>query len=113
MNNNNNDLFNDIMTGLKQAEAYTKGDNKIARGKKYKIKVINNYNDDKIKKIRSTLHLSQRAFAEVMGVSTKTIEAWERGINKPSGSSSRLLQIFEENPAALKEYHLVESSSID
>ncbi|MCZ8537271.1 type II toxin-antitoxin system MqsA family antitoxin [Paenisporosarcina quisquiliarum] len=110
---NNNDLFNDIMKGLKQAEAYSKGDEKAARVKKYKITAINDYNEDTIKKIRSTLHLSQRAFAEVMGVSTKTIEAWERGINKPSGSSSRLLQIFEENPSALKEYHLVESSSID
>lgn len=109
----NNNLFNDIMTGLNQAESYTKGDKNAARTNKHKIKLINNYNEEAIKKIRSELNLTQRAFAEVMGVSTKTIEAWERGINKPSGSSSRLLQIFEDNPSALKEFHLVESSSYD
>lgn len=107
---NNNDLFDEIMTGLNEAAAYAKGNKKTARKTKVKIKLVNNYTNHEIKKIRSELHLSQKAFAEVMGVSAKTVEAWESGINKPGGSSARLLQIFEENPTALKELHLVESS---
>ena len=107
---NNNDLFDEIMTGLNEAAAYAKGDKKAARKTKVKIRLVTDYTNKDIKRIRMELHLSQRAFAEVIGVSTKTVEAWESGINKPSGSSARLLQIFDENPSALKELRLVESS---
>ncbi|HZK62297.1 MAG TPA: helix-turn-helix domain-containing protein [Anaerovoracaceae bacterium] len=41
---------------------------------------------------------SQRVFAEVLGVSPKTIEAWEAGKNHPDGSSSRMLQLLQKDP---------------
>ena len=39
--------------------------------------------------------LTQKLFAKYLGVSTKTVEAWEAGRNKPSGPSNRLLWLMD------------------
>ena len=41
--------------------------------------------------------MSQKIFASYMGVSDKTVEAWEAGTNHPSGSASRLLSMIEKD----------------
>ena len=48
--------------------------------------------------IRSTLNLSQSAFAGLMGVSLRTIQDWEQGRRKPSGPAIALLRIAEQKP---------------
>ncbi len=40
-------------------------------------------------------------FAQYLGVSPKTVEAWEAGKNKPSGSSSRLLELLDEKKISI------------
>ena len=49
-------------------------------------------------KIRSKLKLSQSAFADLMGVSLRTIQDWEQGRRKPSGPAVALLRIAEQKP---------------
>lgn len=49
----------------------------------------------KSKKIRTSTGMSQKIFASYMGVSDKTVEAWEAGTNHPSGAASRLLSMME------------------
>ena len=39
--------------------------------------------------------MSQKTFASYMGVSDKTVEAWEAGTNHPSGTASRILSMME------------------
>jgi putative transcriptional regulator len=51
------------------------------------------YNTEDIRQIRRRIGLSQAMFAGSLGVSPKTVEAWESGRNKPEGSSRRLLDI--------------------
>ena len=41
-------------------------------------------NGIEIKSLRSRLGLTQEALAPIVGVSTQTINRWERGIHKPS-----------------------------
>ena len=48
--------------------------------------------------IRSKLHLSQAAFAGLMGVSLRTVQDWEQGRRKPSGPAEALLRIAEQKP---------------
>jgi putative transcriptional regulator len=48
--------------------------------------------------IRAKLHLSQAAFAGLMGVSLRTIQDWEQGRRKPSGPAEALLRIAEQRP---------------
>jgi putative transcriptional regulator len=48
--------------------------------------------------IRAKLQLSQSAFADLMGVSLRTVQDWEQGRRKPSGPALALLRIAEQRP---------------
>lgn len=47
-------------------------------------------------------------FAQMLGVSKKTVEAWEAGTNVPNGSAMRLLQLLEDKPQVVKEEFYME-----
>ena len=46
-------------------------------------------------------------FAEAIGVSVKTIEAWESGRNKPQGPASRFLQLLDQDHHFLEEHQIL------
>ena len=48
--------------------------------------------------IRSSLNLSQVAFAGLLGVSLRTVQDWEQGRRKPSGPAKALLRIADQKP---------------
>ena len=62
---------------------------------------------DDIKKLREHLRLSSGMFASVLGVSEKTVEAWESGTNSPSGASLRLMNMLCLYPDILIETRTV------
>lgn len=93
-----------ILTGLSEAVAFSSGKRGLGRRVTVSIAPLPIISRQKIKKIREDLHLSQRRFADILGVSIKTVEAWEAGRNKPAGSSVRLLQIIERRPQVVKEF---------
>ena len=66
------------------------------------------YTASEIREIRGRLNMSQGFFAEVIGVSKKTVESWEYGRGKPSGVASRVLSIAEKDPEAFKRYGFAE-----
>jgi putative transcriptional regulator len=91
------------MQGLTEAADYQQG--KIsARKNKLTIKPVDTFNTDEIKRIRQKTRLSQAMFAGSLGVSPKTIEAWENGRNKPEGASRRLLEIVRDDPGFLARF---------
>jgi putative transcriptional regulator len=93
------------MQGLTEAESYQQG--KIhARKTKLTIKPVETFTTDDIKEIRQKTGLSQVTFACTLGVSPKTIEAWEKGRNKPEGPSRRLLEIVRDDPAFLTRFEV-------
>ncbi len=51
--------------------------------------------------IRESTGLSQSRFAELLGVSVRTLHEWERGRRAPSGAARTLLRIAADNPRAL------------
>jgi putative transcriptional regulator len=55
--------------------------------------------------IRRKTGLSQVMFALSLGVSPKTVEAWECGRNRPEGASRRLLEIVQANPDFLRRFY--------
>lgn len=67
------------------------------------IPPIGDYSADEIKNIRRSVGVPQSLFAKYFGVSTKTVEAWEAGRNKPSGPSSRLLGLLKAKKLTLTE----------
>ncbi|NLZ68056.1 MAG: type II toxin-antitoxin system MqsA family antitoxin [Spirochaetales bacterium] len=63
-----------------------------------------------VKELRKFLQLSQSLFAQVLGVSHKTVQAWEHGTNIPTGSALRLMNILKKYPDVLMETNIVEES---
>lgn len=91
-------LFNDIAQGLKEAIAYERGELDSRS-----VRISCRFSDppewtaEEIKRIRLNIPMTQRSFADFMGVSVKTVEAWENGRNHPSGSAARLMQIIAKD----------------
>jgi putative transcriptional regulator len=55
-----------------------------------------------VKTIRQTTGLSQSEFAELIGVTTKTVRNWEARQVQPSGPARILLRIVARNPEVLR-----------
>jgi putative transcriptional regulator len=53
--------------------------------------------------IRQKTGLSQRKFAQLLGVSIRTLQEWEQGRRAPSGAARTLLRIAARNPRAVLE----------
>lgn len=50
------------------------------------------------KMIREKLQLSQSAFADLLGVSIRTLQGWEQGRREPQGPAIALLRIADQHP---------------
>ncbi|MCK7458891.1 helix-turn-helix domain-containing protein [Idiomarina aminovorans] len=57
------------------------------------------------KVIRLKLHMSQSAFAGLMGVSVRTLQDWEQGRREPQGPAIALLRIAEQHPEIFSQLH--------
>lgn len=53
--------------------------------------------------IREKTGLSQARFAQLLGVSVRTLQDWEQGRRAPSGAAKTLLMVANNNPHALLE----------
>ena len=90
-------IFDEIKTGLEQAIEYEKGNLK-AKKTTLSIAPIDSFTPTEIKEIRTHTGLTQVLFAQYMGVSVKTVEAWESGRNHPEGAACRLLSLTRNDP---------------
>ena len=88
------EFFDDLMTGLNEAIAIERGELK-GRKTVYEIQPVKKYNNTQIKQIRNSIGMTQVLFADYMGVSSKTVEAWEKGTNHPTGTACRLISMLE------------------
>lgn len=54
-----------------------------------------------IARTREVMGLSQAQFANLLGVSVRTLQDWEQGRREPSGAARTLILIASRNPKAL------------
>ena len=52
---------------------------------------------------RTRLGLSQHQFAEMLGISVRTLHDWEQGRREPSGAAKTLLRIVARHPDIVQE----------
>ena len=52
---------------------------------------------------RAKTGLSQTRFAELLGVSARTLQNWEQGRTRPSGAAQTLLAVAQRHPEVLRE----------
>lgn len=90
-------VFDEIKLGLNEAIEYEKGNLK-ANTKTLSIIPIEKFSANEIKDIRKNTGMTQILFAKYLGVSLKTVEAWESGRNHPSGTACRMLSITKKDP---------------
>ncbi|MBO6259304.1 MAG: helix-turn-helix domain-containing protein [Lachnospiraceae bacterium] len=88
-------LFEDLQEGLNQAIAFEKGVGK-AKVRTLIIMPVKKYTNDEIRTIRNNAGMTQTTLAKYLGVSKKTVEAWENGRTHPTGPAYRLLEILEQ-----------------
>ncbi len=99
-------VYDGIMQGLNEAIAYNEG--KIqARTKTMSIAPVPNFEATEIKGIRNQLGMTQVLFAGFMGVSVKTVEAWEAGRNMPDGPARRILAMAQLDPSLPQKMNIV------
>ena len=99
-------LFEDIKSGLNEAIEFEKGNLKV-KTTTLSIAPIATFEPNEIKGIRNSTGLTQKLFAKYMGVSVKTVEAWEAGRNHPDGAACRLLKITQSDPSFPKTSGIV------
>ena len=86
-------LFEDLKEGLEEAIAFQKGelDAKVTH---FVILPVRKYDSREIRSVRMTAGMTQSVFASYLGVSPKTVEAWERGRTHPTGPAYRMIDLL-------------------
>lgn len=99
-------VYESIMQGLNEAVAAEKGQLKV-RKIKCQVNPVPDFSAQEIKTLRNELEMSQITFAALMGVSSKTVEAWEAGTNKPVGAARRMMGMLRLDPNIPQKYNIV------
>lgn len=86
----NEDMFNELLKSVKEADEILKGTKEPSRI--FEVKAPD------IKSIRSKLGLSQTDFAVMIGVPLDTLQNWEQERRQPQGPALALLTMFKNNP---------------
>ena len=68
-----------------------------------KASSITNVNVSFIVAARNNLGLSQSLFAELLGVSKRTLQEWEQGRRTPTGAAKTLLRVVERHPEVFRD----------
>ena len=69
------------------------------------VSPVQEYSAKEIAAIRKRTGVSQELFAEFLGVTKRTIAAWENGTRKPSATTRRLLEIIDKD-RIMKKYFI-------
>ncbi|MDA0747270.1 MAG: helix-turn-helix domain-containing protein [bacterium] len=86
MNETHRDIGKEILEGLQE----------IKRGEHGRV-----INAPDVAEIRTKAGLSQSQFAQLLGVSVRTLQDWEQGRRSPSGAARTLLMVVEKHPQAV------------
>jgi putative transcriptional regulator len=91
----NFDFGKALTHSLKQALDFENGEKTQARIAVREIETPI-YKGTDVRSIRNNLRLSQNGLALALGVSKRTVEAWEAGKNNPSNTTNKLLYLIEK-----------------
>lgn len=84
------DLFSGIIEGLEEALEFEKGKASAETYvRKQSLPAVN------VAEIRLSLHMTQKEFAAMLGVSQRTVESWECGKSTPTPTAKKLIHLIQ------------------
>ena len=83
-------MFEELLQSVREGGAILRGEKQPAR--RFVVEA------DGIRAIRERTSMSQSEFAELIGVSVKTLQNWEQDRRRPTGPASALLKIIAAEP---------------
>lgn len=99
-------FYDDLMASLNEVLEYQDG-KPTARSHRVVVAEVPDISAIEIKELRQSLNMTQKMFACVLGVSNKTVEAWEKGTNIPSGTARRMMSLLQVDKTIPERYNLV------
>jgi len=92
--------FSKIRAGLEDAIAYHHGARKLTV-REVDLEPPSPMKAKDVVAVRSRLRVSQAAFARILNVSPRTVQAWEASTREPSDAALKLLEVASRHPEAL------------
>lgn len=104
MKSNKLDFENLLEESVNQLNQFAKGNSEHVEVITYKLRDLPEIDLTSVKELRKALGATQKNFGDVLGVSTRTVEAWEIGRSSPNGSAARLMQLMLDNPSIKQSF---------
>ncbi len=92
--------FSKLEAGLEDAIAYHRGGRKLTV-RDVELKPPSPMGAKEVLAIRARLRVSQAAFARILNVSPRTVQAWETSARRPSDAALKLLSVAKKDPKVL------------
>jgi putative transcriptional regulator len=86
-------MFNDLMTGLDEVDAFLSG-----QRAGYRVTLPEEVD---VKGIRKKLKMTQARFSDTFGFSLDAVKHWEGGRRTPEASARAFLTVIAKNPVAV------------
>jgi putative transcriptional regulator len=86
-----------IIQGLKQAIAWTRGENDDVRVTLVQVPEVD------VREVRTKMGLSQAQFATKFGFPPATLRNWEQGRSRPDAPTRVLLAVIAKHPEAVED----------
>jgi len=92
------DFFSEMMDGLTEALAASKGQAAADTfTRKRSLPVVD------VCRTRKSLNMTQKSFADMLGVSRRTVEAWESGRTSPTPTAKKLIYLVNEDNSLVQK----------
>jgi len=106
-------VYEDIITSLNELKSHAEGKPTnvvIHRRSSQDVIDIPAFTPQEIRQVRLNSNMSQKTFAACVGVSPKSVEAWEGGRSHPDGAARRMLGLMKSNPSFAQDMGLLISN---
>ena len=90
-------VYDDIMASLGELLDHAQGKETSVIEHRMTIVDVKEFSPQEIKQIRQEAQMTQKTFAACLGVSYKSVEAWEGGRSRPDGAARRLIGLIQND----------------
>lgn len=91
-------IFDDIVDSLNELQAHAEGKPTGVLVHRRTVKEPETFTPQEIKQVRLDAKMTQKTFAACIGVTPKSVEAWEGGHSRPDGAARRMLGLMRDHP---------------